>query len=81
MQPQIEGGTIFMESIKKYVNRFFDKKEIRKGYDICTEDWRTLSEKAKESPGDATIMSFLFGYAKGYRASKAEMKQKGGASA
>lgn len=69
-----------MEAIKKYVNRFFDKVEIQKGYDIKAEDWRTLSEKAKESPVDATIMSFLFGYAKGYRASRAEMKKKGGAA-
>ena len=69
-----------MEAIKKYIHRFFNKKEILNGYDMKVEEWRTLSEKAKESPVDAIIMSFLFGYAKGHRAARAEMKKRGAVS-
>jgi len=68
-----------MEKIKKYIDRFFKKTEIRNGYDMCQKEWRALSEKAKEEPVDATGISFLYGYAKGYRAAVAEMK-KGGAA-
>lgn len=64
-----------MDSIKKYINRFFGHVEINGRYGMMGKEWSNLVEHAKESPFDAVGKSFLFGYAKGYRAAMAEVKK------
>ena len=68
-----------MDKIMKYIERFFKNKEIPSGYDMSMSLWRELSNKARTNPTDATGTTFLYGYAKGYRAAMAEIK-KGGAA-
>lgn len=71
---------MFMDKIKRYIDRFLKSKEINGDYDMFVSEWRTLSKEARQQSKTAEIISvtFNFGYAKGYRAALAEMK-KGGA--
>lgn len=66
-----------MEKIKKYIKRFYERKEIPVGYNLTMRMWRELSNNARSNPVDATGTTFLYGYAKGYRAAMAEMKKSG----
>ena len=69
-----------MDKIEKYIISFFKRVKMKDKYDLSLQIWRILSERARENPSDATGTSFLYGYAKGYRAAMDEMK-KGGAAA
>lgn len=68
-----------MEKIEKYITAFFKHVHISDRYDMEIPTHRAISDRAKEDPSDATRASFLYGYARGYRAAMAEMK-KGGAA-
>lgn len=69
-----------MDKIKSYIDRFFKRKEMNDDYDMLVSEWRTLSKEARQQSKTSDIISvtFSFGYAKGYRATLAEMKKKGG---
>ncbi len=72
-----------MEKIKKYIERFFKSTKMNIRYSISLEECKAIAESIRSKDefdglfavGDA----FEFGYVKGYRAAKAEMK-KGGAA-
>lgn len=71
-----------MESIRKYVERFFANKKKNIRYMISTEECENIVSTIKGCSGwdaiSAASKTFDYGYAKGYRAAMAEMK-KGGA--
>lgn len=68
-----------MDKIENYIIRFFKKVKMKDAYDMPTKEFSILSNMAKGNPINATGVTFLFGYVKGYRAAMAEMK-KGGAA-
>lgn len=68
-----------MESIKKYVERFFNSHKKNARYDMNLHEIFLLEEFANENSNDAFATAFEYGYAKGYRAAMAEIK-KGGAA-
>lgn len=73
-----------MDKIKRYVERFFQSKDKNRNYSLSTEDAITFIEEIQGADGNglfrAICICFNDGYAKGYRACKAE-KKKGGARA
>lgn len=70
-----------MDKIKSYIDCFFRHREVNNGYDMVVHEWQTLAAEARqpEKTADVICTTFSFGYAKGYKAALAEMKQKGGA--
>lgn len=63
-----------IERIKKYIaNTNSYRPEI---YDMSVNDWKKMVDVALCTPFDAISLAFFYGRAKGYRAAKAEMKQK-----
>ncbi len=72
-----------MESIRKYVERFFSKTKKNSEYGMSFSEMEHGMEEvfsASDYNGAFKVITTLFdfGYAKGYRAAMAEMK-KGGA--
>lgn len=69
-----------MDKIKKYVERFFKSKSEDRNYSLTTGDVFALFKEIQSADGnglfDAIVSLFQYGYAKGYRACKAEMKKK-----
>ncbi len=74
-----------MESIKKYVERFFKTTKRNLRYSVSLGECKEVVATVKnmdEFDGIFVLADFFeFGYAKGYRAALAEMKKKGGATA
>ena len=73
-----------MESIKKYVDRFFSKTKKNDKYRMTFSDIEHGMKEVfsvTDTNGAFKVVTtfFDFGYAKGYRAAMAEMK-KGGAT-
>lgn len=69
-----------MESIKKYVDKFFKNHEKNTRYGISIKEFMSAAHLARCGQAERVICDiFNFGYAKGYRAAMAEMK-KGGAA-
>lgn len=71
-----------MESIKKYVDRFFSKTKKNSKYGMSFSEMEHGMEEvfsATGANGAFKIITTLFdfGYAKGYRAAIAEMKKGG----
>lgn len=70
-----------MEKIKNYVDRFLKSKKINENFSLRTTEaiafMQEMSDANKLFYSICTL--FRYGYAKGYRATMAEMK-KGGAS-
>lgn len=69
-----------MESIKKYIEKFFSSHKKNLRYDMNLHEIFLLEEFASENINAAFSTTFDYGYAKGYRAALAEIK-KGGARA
>lgn len=71
-----------MESIRKYVERFFAKTKKGKGYSLSFDEMEQSMKEVftvADANGSFKIVTTLFdfGYAKGYRAAMAEMKKGG----
>lgn len=67
-----------MQRIRDYVDRFFNSKPENKNYSITTGDIIAFMDEIRGSNSELfyTIsLLFRFGYAKGYRACKAEQKK------
>lgn len=64
-----------MEKIRKYVERFFKTNSGNIRYQIYTGEIRAIYEEMKINPLKTIITLFDYGYAKGYRACKAEQKK------
>jgi hypothetical protein len=73
-----------MESIKKYVERFFKTTKRNLRYSVSLGECKEVVDAVRnvdEFDGIFVLADFFeFGYAKGYRAAMEEMK-KGGATA
>ncbi len=71
-----------MQKIKNYIDRFFKSKKMDTNYALKTSEMVAFMEEMTDTNrlfySIATL--FRYGYVKGYRAAKAEMK-KGGACA
>lgn len=69
-----------MDKIKKYVERFFKDKPGDRNYSLTVDEMVAFMEEVQYADGDglfrAIVSLFNYGYAKGYRACKAEMKKK-----
>lgn len=69
-----------MDKIKKYVERFFKNKPEDRNYSLTVEEMFALFEEIQSADDDGLFWAitslFNYGYAKGYRACKAEMKKK-----
>lgn len=68
-----------MEKIKNYVNRFLKSSKRDSRYDIYFDEVFSCIQTYAENPVGTICTVFDYGYAKGYRVAKAEMK-KGGAT-
>lgn len=72
-----------MESIKKYVERFFKTTKRNIKYSVFLRECAEVLSAIRSDECDGVFVLgnfFDFGYAKGYRAAIAEMKKKGGAA-
>lgn len=71
-----------MQKIKDYIDRFFKSKKMDRNYALTTSEMVAFMQEMSDVNGRFYSISTLFryGYAKGYRAAKAE-KKKGGAVA
>ncbi len=69
-----------MQKIKNYIDRFFKSKKMDTNYALKTSEMVAFMEEMTDTNGLFYSIATLFryGYVKGYRAAKAEMK-KGGA--
>lgn len=74
-----------MQKIKDYIDRFFKNKAMDEHYTLRTSEAVALIDEMRRANAnglyDVIAMLFRFGYVKGYRAAKAEMKKAGGAYA
>lgn len=72
-----------MQKIKDYIDRFLKSKKIDRHYALTTPEMIAFMQEMSDANemfySIATL--FRYGYIKGYRAAKAEMKKKGGACA
>ena len=72
-----------MQKIKDYIDRFFKSRKINEYYTLRTGEVMAFIHEMRSADGDTLFHSvatlFRYGYIKGYRAAKAEMK-KGGAA-
>lgn len=68
-----------MDKIKSYVERFFNSKDKNRNYSLSTDDAITFINEIQGAEGDglfrAICILYNYGYAKGYRACKAEQKK------
>ncbi len=73
-----------MQKIKDYVDRFFKSKKMDASYALRADEVIMFIKELYYVDGngvfDVIVILFRYGYAKGYRAAKAEMK-KGGVAA
>lgn len=67
-----------MESIKKYVENFKKHNQMNEHYTMRGAELFATIDEVRTDAFRAVVSLFEFGYAKGYRAAQAEMKQKGG---
>ena len=68
-----------MESIKKYVENVKKRNKMNEHYTMRGAELFAVVDEVKTDTFKTIVSLFEFGYAKGYRAALAEMKQKGGA--
>lgn len=72
-----------MQKIKDYIDRFFKNKAMDANYALRTCEVVELIKEMHWADTnklyDAIAALFRYGYAKGYRAAKAEMKKAGAA--
>lgn len=68
-----------MEKIKKYVERFMKTHNKNEYYGMYANELSEIRNAIESKPFDVIMLIFDYGYAKGYRACKAEQK-KGGAA-
>lgn len=73
-----------MDKIKSYIDRFFSKTKKNKEYAMKSDEFFVFMDEivnAKDADGafNTICTLFNFGYVKGYRAARAQMK-KGGAA-
>jgi len=67
-----------MEKIKKYVDRFIATVKVDDKYDMSASELLVLAKRAISGDAlNAVSITFSYGYAKGYRACKAEQKKGG----
>lgn len=67
-----------MDKIEKYVARFFKKNRRNPYYVLYTGEIIKLAVRCGAKLPDTIVLTFDYGYAKGYRAALAEIR-KGGA--
>lgn len=71
----------FMQKIKDYIDRFFKSKKMDINYSLRIPDTIALIDEIHWADTnrliDAITTLFKYGYVKGYRAAKAEMKKGG----
>lgn len=79
-QENLEGDFI-MQKIRDYIDRFFKCKKKNTAYALTTTDMVSFMDEFQSSDINGifrTIITlFEYGYIKGYRAAKAEMKKAG----
>ncbi len=68
-----------MEKIRKYVERFKKLHSKNKCYGMYANEVSEIRNAIESKPFDVIMLIFDYGYARGYRACKAEQK-KGGAA-
>lgn len=68
-----------MQKIKDYIDRFFKSKKMDTNYALKTSEMAAFMEEMTDANGLPYSIATLFryGYVKGYRAAKAEMKKGG----
>lgn len=70
-----------MQKIRDYIDRFFKCKTENVDYSLTSSDIILFMREIQSSEGNglffAIITLFRYGYVKGYRAAKAEMKKAG----
>ncbi len=68
-----------MQKIKDYLNRFFKTKEMSRAYQLSSSEITDVFKELHGADGnkyfDVICTLFNYGYAKGYRACKAEQKK------
>lgn len=68
-----------MQKIRDYVDRFFKGKEENKNYSLTTNEMIAFMNEIQSADGNVLFYAiaslFRYGYAKGYRACKAEQKK------
>lgn len=68
-----------MKKIKKYVENFFKTNKGNTRYQMYASEMTACKDAMKINPFDTINTLFCYGYAKGYRAAVAEMKEGGAA--
>ena len=70
-----------MQKIRDYIDRFFKCKKKNSAYTLTSDDAVSFMREFQSADGNGmfrTIITlFEYGYIKGYRAAKAEMKKAG----
>ena len=70
-----------MQKIRDYIDRFFKCKKKNTAYALTSDDAVSFMREFQSADGNGmfrTIITlFEYGYIKGYRAAKAEMKKAG----
>ena len=73
-----------MQKIKDYVDRFLKSKKMDTNYMLRASEMIAFIDEMHWTDTnrlfDAIATLFRYGYVKGYRAAKAEMKKRGGAA-
>lgn len=66
-----------MQKIKNYIDRFFLSKKMDRNYALTTPDMIVFMNEMRSTDGlfYSINMLFRYGYVKGYRAAKAEMRK------
>ena len=68
-----------MQKIRDYVDRFFKSKPENKNYSLTTNEMLAFMNEVSGADGNGLFYAisalFRYGYAKGYRACKAEQKK------
>lgn len=66
-----------MEKIRNYIDRFLKSNKMNDRYCIYLSEVCSFIKAFAEKPADTICTVFDYGYVKGYRAAKAEMKKGG----
>ncbi len=70
-----------MQKIKDYIGRFFKSKKMDRNFELTTSAMIAFIEEMSFADANKLFYTipvlFRYGYVKGYRAAKAEMKKAG----
>lgn len=66
-----------MKKIRRYVENFFKTNKGNEKYQMYASEMTAIKDEMKVDPFGAISTLFNYGYAKGYRAAVAEMKEGG----